>query len=101
DQLSARGSMSGFAGDSSPGSRADEGTSGTLSGARSRVKDLGAANATIYQLDNLRFIAIEGTINETFDPRGVTGELFGRVVLDLTGVQHITSFGVRGWLDMM
>lgn len=75
-------------------------TGATLSRVRPRTKDIGAVTATIYQLTDLRFIDLKGTLNESFAPADLAGEMFGRVVLDVAGIEHITSFGVRGWLEM-
>jgi hypothetical protein len=98
------GSSSGVSQSPTPSQRSSvftEATSSTLSGARPYERELGAATATVYHLENMRFIALQGTLNESFEGGKLASEILGRVVLDLAGVEHITSFGVRGWLDMM
>ncbi|MEQ9501682.1 MAG: FIST N-terminal domain-containing protein [Deltaproteobacteria bacterium] len=48
-------------------------------------------------LDVVRF---NGRITEQFEGRRIAERLSGRVVFDLSGIERITSFGVREWLQM-
>jgi len=74
----------------------------SLSTVRPAHEAFGSVHGAIYRLSNeLRLIVLEGTINETFDGAGLAKHLAGRVILDLGGIEQITSFGVRGWLEMM
>lgn len=82
-------------------SRGDSYTSASLVHTRPQAVDLGSATAQVYDLGSLRFIALKGTLNESFRGDELARQMGGRVVLDLGGVELITSFGVRGWLQMM
>ncbi|HEY4175811.1 MAG TPA: FIST N-terminal domain-containing protein [Kofleriaceae bacterium] len=50
--------------------------------------------------DGLRVVTIRGRITETFKGDVVAKMMRGRVILDLSEVARVTSFGVREWLAM-
>jgi serine/threonine protein kinase len=50
---------------------------------------------------SLSVVALTGRLTEGFNGRALASDLSGRVVLDLAGIQRVTSFGVREWLQMM
>ena len=47
------------------------------------------------------FVTIAGRLTESFKGEALGRELRGTVVIDLAGVERITSFGVREWLAML
>ncbi len=89
-----------FRGGSGAG-EASQSQSGSLKDVRPQTQMLGSITATIYRLGALRFIALSGSMNESFDSTAASQLLRGRVILDLAGIEQITSFGVRAWLEMM
>lgn len=76
-------------------------TATSLVQTRPSTFEMGDSRADWYDLGTLQFISIQGTINESFLGRELAEKMSGRVVMDLGTVELITSFGVRGWLDMM
>jgi DNA-directed RNA polymerase subunit RPC12/RpoP len=76
-------------------------SSGSLVTTRPQIVDLGSAEARVYDLGSLRFIALKGGFSEAFNSDLLVSHMEGRVVIDLGGIEMITSFGVRGWLQTM
>lgn len=66
-----------------------------------RVERADAFGFEIAEVGGLLAARFEGRITETFDGRDIAARLAGRVVLDLSGVERVTSFGVREWLQML
>ena len=55
-----------------------------------------------YLAKNRRFfLPWVGRLTEAFKGAALAKELEGQVIFDLSGVERITSFGVREWLQMM
>ncbi len=50
--------------------------------------------------DAIRIVTIRGRITEAFKGETAAAMLRGRVILDLSDVHRVTSFGVREWLAM-
>lgn len=59
------------------------------------------AHAELRQVAGVTVVHLRGRLNEGFDGRAVGEQLDGPVVLDLDGVERITSFGIRSWLEML
>jgi serine/threonine protein kinase/DNA-directed RNA polymerase subunit RPC12/RpoP len=78
-----------------PPSRHDSGDSPTTS------KILGAMTATERRIGDIFTLALAGKLNEGFQGEVLARDLAGRVIIDLAGVERITSFGVREWLHML
>lgn len=76
-------------------------TTTSLVQVRPTTIEMGASRAEWYDLGSLQFVSIQGTINETFRGDELARRMSGRVVMDLGQIELITSFGVRGWLQMM
>lgn len=50
----------------------------------------------------ITYVRLNGTINESFDPQALLSEAKGQtVILDLSGVTRLSSFGVREWTNAM
>lgn len=76
-------------------------TATSLVQTRPTIIEMGDSRAETYDLGTLQFISLQGTLNESFLGRELAAKMSGRVVLDLGTIELITSFGVRGWLEMM
>jgi len=63
----------------------------------------GAANAKITKArkGDVMVVTLAGRLSESFKGDALGRELSGVVVFDLGGVERITSFGVREWLQML
>ncbi|MBS2013279.1 MAG: FIST C-terminal domain-containing protein [Deltaproteobacteria bacterium] len=63
----------------------------------------GAANAKITKAKkgDVTVVTFSGRLSESFKGESLGRELAGTVVFDLGGVERITSFGVREWLQML
>ncbi|MCA9569412.1 MAG: FIST C-terminal domain-containing protein, partial [Myxococcales bacterium] len=48
-----------------------------------------------------QILTLAGRMSEGFEGAELGRKLVGKVVVDLHGVERVTSFGVRGWLDML
>ena len=55
----------------------------------------------LRRVGNVTVVTLQGEISEQFHGLEVGRRLRGEVVLDLSQVQRITSFGVREWLTML
>ncbi|MBX2796700.1 MAG: hypothetical protein KTR31_03490 [Myxococcales bacterium] len=55
----------------------------------------------VRELGPFTVLTVRGRINESFPGKEIADSLQGRVLFDLTEVTHVTSFGVRTWLDML
>lgn len=53
------------------------------------------------RVGNITHVRISGVIDETFPLTSATPDLTGIVVLDLGGVDRISSFGVRKWIEFV
>lgn len=60
-----------------------------------------AVVAAIEHVAALTVVRFEGRIDERFSGRELGSALSGSLVLDLAGVERITSYGVRAWLEML
>lgn len=60
-----------------------------------------AAVAGVIELFGVTVVSLQGRIDESFDGKALGGSLTGTVLFDMSGVERITSFGVREWLEMM
>ncbi|MEQ8277192.1 MAG: hypothetical protein RMA76_30770 [Deltaproteobacteria bacterium] len=50
----------------------------------------------------ITYVRLNGTINESFDPQALLSEAKGQtVILNLSGVSRLSSFGVREWTNAM
>ena len=56
---------------------------------------------TREQAGDVLVVAIAGRLTESFRGEALGRELSGTVVLDLSNVERVTSFGVREWLTML
>ena len=63
----------------------------------------GAANAKVTKTrkGDVMVVTLAGRLSESFKGEVLGRELSGIVVFDLGGVERITSFGVREWLQML
>ncbi len=59
-----------------------------------------AAIAAIVDVNGVTVVTLRGKIDESFDGAALGKGLRGTVLLDLEGVDRITSFGVREWIEM-
>jgi eukaryotic-like serine/threonine-protein kinase len=67
-----------------------------------RSLDVGAAAvAEARGAGRLSVVTLGGKIDERFRGAAFAEAIVGRVVLDLAGVTRVTSFGVRGWMEMI
>jgi serine/threonine protein kinase len=57
--------------------------------------------AGVAELFGMTVVTFQGKLDETFDGRALAGSVTGTLLLDLKGVERVTSFGVREWLEMM
>jgi serine/threonine protein kinase len=60
-----------------------------------------AAVASVDELLGVTVVTLHGKIDERFEGARLAGALKGTVLIDSKGVERITSFGVREWLEMM
>ena len=60
-----------------------------------------AVVAAIEHVAALTVVRFEGRIDERFSGKDLGSALSGSLVLDLAGVERITSYGVRAWLEML
>ncbi len=60
-----------------------------------------SAKVTTEKKGDLMLVSFNGRLSENFKGDSVGRELNGTVVFDLGGVERITSFGVREWLNML
>jgi len=65
------------------------------------TKILGATTATERRIGDIFTLTLAGKLNEGFQGEELARDLTGRVIIDLAGVERITSFGVREWLQML
>lgn len=56
---------------------------------------------TQRKVGRVLMVSLHGTIGERFPQQEVASLLRGDVALDLGGIDRVTSFGVRAWLDML
>jgi serine/threonine protein kinase len=61
------------------------------------------SNAIISRskVGNITHVRISGVIDETFPLSSSSGDLNGIIILDLGGVDRISSFGVRKWIEFV
>ncbi len=62
---------------------------------------LGGITATRRRVGDILALTLSGKLNEGFQGKVLAQDLAGRVVVDLAGVERVTSFGVREWLQML
>ncbi len=62
---------------------------------------LGGITASKRRLGDVLALTLSGKLNEGFQGKALAQDLAGRVLLDLSGVERVTSFGVREWLQML
>ena len=62
---------------------------------------LGGITASKRRLGDVLALTLSGKLNEGFQGKVLAQDLAGRVILDLSGVERVTSFGVREWLQML
>lgn len=60
-----------------------------------------SAKVTTEKKGELLLVSFNGRLSENFKGDSIGRELNGTVVFDLGGVERITSFGVREWLNML
>jgi len=72
-----------------------------LSGVAATTGASAAARVTMAKAGDITVVSIAGRLSESFKGDTVGRELSGTVVFDLGGVERITSFGVREWLQML
>lgn len=69
--------------------------------AASLVASTSSAVAAVIEVFGTTVVTLQGRIDEGFEGAALGGSLSGTVLLDLKGVERVTSFGVREWLEMM
>ncbi|MFS8067944.1 MAG: protein kinase, partial [Byssovorax sp.] len=62
---------------------------------------LGGITATKRRVGDILALTLSGKLNEGFQGKVLAQDLAGRVVVELAGVERVTSFGVREWLQML
>jgi serine/threonine protein kinase len=60
-----------------------------------------APAVTRRKVGSVELVAVSGRLSESFRGAELGASLQGDVVVDLSGVQRVTSFGVREWLAMV
>jgi hypothetical protein len=70
---------------------------------RATLQPSGATGANVakQQRGSYVLLTITGRLTESFKGEALGRELRGNVVIDLGGVERVTSFGVREWLAML
>lgn len=58
------------------------------------------AVASALELLGVMVVTLQGRVDETFEGAALGRGLKGAVLFDLKGVERVTSFGVREWLEM-
>ncbi|MCA9568009.1 MAG: serine/threonine protein kinase [Myxococcales bacterium] len=58
-------------------------------------------HAELRSLGGFTVVHFRGRLNEAFDGRTVGEQIDGPTIFDLEGIERITSFGIRSWLEMM
>jgi ABC-type transporter Mla MlaB component len=53
------------------------------------------------QVGGVQVLSVSGRLSESFQGARLGADLTGTVVLDLSGITRVTSFGVREWLQML
>ena len=56
---------------------------------------------TRRKMGSLVLVSLSGRMTEAFQGQALAREVSGRVIFDLAGVERVTSFGVREWLQML
>lgn len=56
---------------------------------------------TKRKMGSLLVVSLSGRMTEAFQGQALAREVSGRVLFDLAGVERVTSFGVREWLQML
>ena len=69
--------------------------------ASAATRILGGITATKRRVGDILALTLSGKLNEGFQGKVLAQDLAGRVVVDLAGVERVTSFGVREWLQML
>jgi serine/threonine protein kinase len=70
-------------------------------GSAASIASASAAVASVIELFGVTVVTLQGRIDESFDGSALGASLTGPVLFDMGGVERITSFGVREWLEMM
>lgn len=81
-------------------------SSGLFAGAAPRsaaslVVSSSSAVAAVIEVSGTTVVTLHGRIDEGFEGAALGGSLSGVALFDLKGVERVTSFGVREWLEMM
>lgn len=58
------------------------------------------SHATVERVFGVTLLQLRGILNESFDPEPLVEHLRGTLVVDTSGVQAITSYGLRGLLSL-
>jgi hypothetical protein len=60
-----------------------------------------ALTITKRRMGGLLVVSLSGRMTEDFQGQALAREVSGRVLFDLAGLERVTSFGVREWLQML
>lgn len=66
-----------------------------------RLIPKGDATFEIRELGRFMVVTIRGRLNEAFPADTISQQLKGAVIFELSEVDRVSSFGVRGWLRML
>lgn len=65
------------------------------------VASSSSAISAVLEMSGVTVVGLQGRLDERFEGAALGGSLSGTVLFDLAGVERVTSFGVREWLEMM
>ncbi|MCB9696748.1 MAG: protein kinase [Alphaproteobacteria bacterium] len=75
-------------------------TPGPVDPRRGQRSGIGAPEVHRRRVGSVEVVSVAGRLTEAFRGAELGATLAGDVVLDLSGIQRVTSFGVREWLSM-
>lgn len=86
--------------DDSPDATGEEDAPTALSAAPASTMPAAPA-ALARALSEVTTVVLDGRLDERFDGAGLGASLSGSVILELSGIERISSFGIRAWLEML
>ncbi|MEQ1506163.1 MAG: hypothetical protein ABMB14_28280, partial [Myxococcota bacterium] len=85
----------------SPARAASPGPRFTMYRSTADARSSGGLGITRQRIGMVEIVSLTGRMSESFQGAELGRSLSGSVVLDLAGIERVTSFGVREWLQLL